>query len=458
MKPPNNRSTVVLTILVVLLIVGSAFLFGGCTRSRPSSQPVPAQPAEPAKPTEQSQTVPPSIIGLRLLAGGFASPVGLFPAPDATGRLFVIDQVGIIKIIQPHGEVLTEPFLDLRSRMVTLKPRYDERGLLGFAFHPSFKENGRFFVYYSAPLRAGGNGNHTSHISEFKVSAGNPDKADPDSEKIILQIDEPQANHNAGELVFGPDGYLYISSGDGGGANDVGPGHSPIGNGQDTTTLLGKILRIDVSGSSPYEIPPDNPFVGKDGQDEIFAFGFRNPFRFSFDKGGSHELFVGDVGQGLWEEVDIVIKGNNYGWNLREGTHGFNSQNSTQPPADAAGRPLINPVIEYPNAGSGGIGTAVIGGHVYRGTALPEFQGSYIFGDLSASLQSPAGRLFVANRPSQKEILWPMQELKISTSPDGRLDSFLRAFGQDAAGELYVLVADDIGPSGSTGKIYQIMP
>ncbi|MBI4283226.1 MAG: PQQ-dependent sugar dehydrogenase [Chloroflexi bacterium] len=402
-------------------------------------------------------------IALKLIADGFTSPVGLFPAPDATGRLFVIDQAGIIKIIAANGKMLAEPFLDLRSRMVTLNPRYDERGLLGLAFHPAFKENGRLFVYYSAPLRAGGTGDHTSHISEFKVSSSNPSRADPLTERIMLQIDQPQANHNAGELAFGLDGFLYISLGDGGAANDVGAGHSATGNGQDTSTLLGKILRIDVNSAEPYGIPADNPFVDKDGRDEIFAFGFRNPFRFSFDKGGNHELFVGDVGQGRWEEVDIVTRGNNYGWNIKEGTHGFNPQDSTKPPAsfpsvDAAGRQLIDPIIEYPNAGGGGIGVAVIGGYIYRGAALPQFQGSYLFGDLSASLQNPAGRLFIATRPSQPGSLWKMQELEITTSADRQLHSFLRAFGQDAAGELYVLVADNVGPSGSTGKIFQVVP
>ncbi|MBI4188772.1 MAG: PQQ-dependent sugar dehydrogenase [Chloroflexi bacterium] len=433
-------------MLAVLLVSGNTLLATGCTR--------PASQAEP--------TVPPAV-ELKLIADGFTSPVGLFPAPDATGRLFAIDQTGIIKIITADGTVLDKPFLDLRSRMVELNPRYDERGLLGMAFHPSFKQNHRFFVYYSAPLRAGGSGNHTSHVSEFRVSSTDPNQAEPSSERIILEIDEPQANHNAGELAFGPDGFLYISLGDGGGANDVGPGHSPMGNGQDLSTLLGKILRIDINGTEPYGIPADNPFFTKTGRDEIFAFGFRNPFRFSFDSGGNHELFVGDVGQGLWEEVDIVTKGNNYGWHIKEGTHGFNPQDSTKPPAsfpsvDAAGQPLVDPIIEYQNAGGGGIGIAVIGGYVYRGTALPKFQGSYIFGDLSASLQKPAGSLFIATKPSRSGSMWTMQTLKINTSPDGHLNAFLRALARDASGELYALVAENIGPSGTTGKIYKIVP
>jgi glucose/arabinose dehydrogenase len=342
--------------------------------------------------------------------------------------------------------------------MVELSARYDERGLLGMAFHPSFKSNGRFFVYYSAPLREGAEGNHTSHISEFAVSAEDPDTADPDSERIVLQVDEPQSNHNGGQLAFGPDGFLYISLGDGGGANDSGPGHAATGNGQDVSTLLGKILRLDVDGAALYAIPPDNPFVDQDGRDEIFAFGFRNPFRFSFDAGGAHELFVGDVGQGNWEEVDIVSSGGNYGWNLREGAHNFPPGDTGTPRArDAAGRPLIDPVVEYRNAGAGGVGIAVIGGYVYRGSGVPGLQGKYIFGDLSASFSTPAGRLFTATRPAQPGGAWTMQELEIN-SAGGRLNAFVKGFGQDSAGELYVLVSGNIGPSGTTGRVYQLVP
>ena len=272
-------------------------------------------------------------VGLELVADGFVSPVGLIEAPDETGRMFVVDQVGIIWVMTADGRVTETPFLDLRARMVRLNTDYDERGLLGLAFHPAFATNGRLFVYYSAPLRSEGpqNWDHTSHISEFRLSPTDPDKADPESERIILEVDEPQANHNAGQITFGPDGYLYVALGDGGRANDTGTGHPPIGNGQDTSTLLGSILRIDVDGAEPYGIPPDNPFVGKDGQDEIFAYGFRNPFRISFDIGGNHELFVGDVGQQLWEEVNIVTKGNNYGWNIKEGAECFDPSSAGQP-------------------------------------------------------------------------------------------------------------------------------
>ncbi|MBI2910298.1 MAG: PQQ-dependent sugar dehydrogenase [Chloroflexi bacterium] len=432
--------------VAVGVIVAGGLLVGVWEQSRSTSQLPPA-------------------IGLKLVAQGFASPVGLIPAPDATGRLFVVDQVGVIKVLMPDGAVLAEPFLDLRSRMVQLNPAFDERGLLGMAFHPSFKTNGRFFVYYSAPLRAGGPAgwNHTSHISEFKVSMADPNRAHPASERIVLQVDEPQANHNAGQITFGPDGFLYIPLGDGGAGNDVGLGHPPIGNGQDITTLLGSILRIDVDGAAPYGIPPDNPFVGREGRPEIYAFGLRNPFRISFDAGGTRELFAGDVGQGLWEEVDIITKGGNYGWRIREGAHCFDPNTPTVSPAtcpmvDARGQQLIDPIIEYRNSRAGGIGTAVIGGFVYRGAALPQFQGAYVFGDFSVARDTPGGGLFIGTRPLTPGQMWLMQELTVNTSANGRINAFIRSFGQDNNLELYVLAADVPGPTGTTGKIFKIVP
>ena len=402
--------------------------------------------------------------GLQLVAEGFGAPLGLIPSPDGSGRLFVVDQVGVIKIIGADGKVLPEPFLDLRPGMVTLNADFDERGLLGLAFHPSYGANGRFFVYYSAPLRAGGPAgwDHTSRISEFRVSAADPNQADPASERIVLQVDEPQSNHNGGQITFGPDGLLYIPLGDGGAANDTGLGHPPIGNGQDVTTLPGSILRIDVDSAAPYGIPPDNPFVGKDGRDEIYAFGLRNPFRISFDAGGARELFAGDVGQGLWEEVDIIVKGGNYGWNAREGAHFFDPANPTVSPlagptTDARGQPFIDPILEYRNARAGGIGTAVIGGFVYRGTALPAFQGKYIFADFTDARADAGGRLFVATRPATGQA-WAFQEVTVNTSANGRINSFIRSFGQDANMELYVLGAAVPGPTGTTGKVWKIVP
>lgn len=404
-------------------------------------------------------------VGLKLVSGGMTAPVALMTAPDNSGHLFVIDQAGFIWIITADGELKATPFLDLRSRMVTLRPGFDERGALGLAFHPDYSRNGRFFVYYSALRRpeAPSNFDHTSHISEFHVSA-DPDLADPSSERIVLQIDEPQFNHNGGALAFGPDGYLYISVGDGGRANDTGVGHNPtIGNGQDITVLLGKILRIDVDNGIPYGIPPDNPFVDRDGRDEIYAYGFRNPFRMQFDSGGDHELFVGDVGQGLWEEVDIVVRGGNYGWNIREGTHCFDPNNPTNPPAECRetgylDEPLIGPIIEYRNAnapGGGGIGIAVIGGTVYRGSRLHQFIEQYIFGDWSTAFNTANGSLFAAVRPSGNG-MWPMRSLRIAGYPNERVGRFVLGFGQDDNRELYLLTSDRNAPNGTTGKVFKI--
>ncbi|MBI1744539.1 PQQ-dependent sugar dehydrogenase [Candidatus Acetothermia bacterium] len=401
-------------------------------------------------------------VGLKLVAEGFTAPTALAAPEDGTGRLFIVDQIGVIKVLTPDGKLSEDPFLDLRDRVVKLSDRYDERGLLGLAFHQDFKKNGRFFVYYSAPLRSGGpqGWNHTSHISEFKVSSDNPNKADPKSERIVLEVDEPQANHNGGQLAFGPDGYLYISLGDGGAANDVGLGHSLTGNGQDLSTLLGKILRIDVNASDPYGIPADNPFVGQQGaRAEIFAYGFRNPYRFSFDAGANHDLFVADVGQNLFEEVDIVTRGGNYGWNTKEGTHCFDPKNPNQPLAScssvgARGEPLVGPIIEYDHK----TGIAVVGGFIYRGSALPQFGGRYILGDWSTSSNRADGKLFMATAPASTGAMWAMEELKIATTSNGKLGRSVLAFGQDADRELYVLTSEKTGPAGNTGKIFKIVP
>jgi glucose/arabinose dehydrogenase len=422
-----------------------------------------------------AQVEEPPAVGLQTIADGLTSPVTLTSPGDGSGRLFVADQVGLIRVLMPDGTLRPEPFLDLRSRMVALMPGFDERGLLGLAFHPQYAANGRLFVYYSAPLRAGAPAgfNHTGHISEFRVSA-DLNRADPASERILLQVDEPQFNHNGGTLLFGPtDGDLYISLGDGGGANDVGLGHvadwyadNAGGNGQDVTeNLLGSILRIDVDSGSPYGIPPGNPFVGTPGLDEVWAYGFRNPYRMSFDRGGSRQLFVGDVGQLRWEEVSIVTAGGNYGWNVKEATHCFDAENPTQEPATCpdivgpghprTGDPLIDPIIEYPQARLGGPGVAVVGGHVYRGSALPQFRGRYLFGDWSRGFAQPDGSLFVA-KPRERG-LWEMLELRVATSPTGRLNARLLGFGEDAAGELYALTTNNTGPTGTTGRVLKLV-
>jgi glucose/arabinose dehydrogenase len=429
----------------------------------------------------QAQTAGGPSVGLRLIADGFTSPVALVEAPDGSGRRFVVDQAGVIRILTSDGNLLPAPFLDLRSRIVPVMPGYDERGALGLAFHPGYAGNGRFFVYYSAPLRPGAppGYDHTARVSEFRVSAANANRADPASERVLLEVDKPQFNHNGGTLLFGPgDGYLYVSIGDGGGADDVGLGHvedwyaaNAGGNGQDIQhNLLGNILRIDVNSGVPYGVPADNPFTATpgcvDGCDEIWAYGFRNPYRMSFDLGGAHDLLVGDAGQELWEEVSIAVKGGNFGWNVKEGTHCFSTDNPDDSPTECpdtvgaphprAGDPLVDPVIEYANHHQpGGLGATVIGGHVYRGEALPQFAGRYVFGDWSREFEEPDGSVFVAT--SRKKGLWHMQQVRIATSPSGRVGHYVLGFGQDLAGEMYILTTDQTGPAGTTGKVYRLV-
>jgi len=413
-------------------------------------------------------------IGLALVADNLNSPVALIEPSDGSGRLFILEQAGLIRILLPDGTLQPQPFLDLRDRLIQVPASsLGERGLLGLAFHPNFAFNRRFFVYYSAPLRLGGplGFDHTSHISEFLVQPLNANLADPASELILLQVDQPQSNHNAGTLVFGPDGFLYISLGDGGGANDAGPGHVddwyPVnegGNGQDVAqALLGSILRIDIDGGIPglfaYGIPPNNPFVTRPdlGLPEIFAYGFRNPYRISFDMGGTNQLFAGDAGQLLREEVDIVVRGGNYGWKVKEGTLCFSTTDPETPLAscptvDPLGAPLIDPIIEFVNSNqAGGLGNAVIGGHVYRGSALPELVGLYVFGSLSSTGLGPDGQIFLATPVPEGP--WSFVEPVITTSPDGRLGRFILGFGQDLDGEIYVLTA-----GGATGEVFKIVP
>lgn len=448
------------TLLAVICITGMVIM--GC-----NSQ---------AKDEKQSPT---RTVGLELIAEGLTAPVSLVEPPDSSGRLFIVDQVGLIRIVTAEGKLLEEPFLDLRDKMVNLNEGYDERGLLGLAFHPNYAQNGRFYVYYSAPLRAEApdNFNHTGIVSEFKVSKQNPNKANPESEQILLQIDQPQSNHNGGTLAFGPeDGMLYIGLGDGGAGDDVGTGHvkdwykaNEGGNGQDITqNLLGSILRINVDSGDPYAIPSSNPFVDGPGLDEIWAYGFRNPYRFSFDMGGSHALYAADVGQELWEEVNVVTKGGNYGWNVKEGTHCFDTANPNQVPKNCpdtvgknhprTGDPLIDPIIEYPNFKNpkGGLGLSIIGGYVYRGDLLPSLNGYYIFGDWSTSFGTADGSILMANVQDTTDSS-EFTKLRIANTSDGELHHFVLGFGQDADGEIYVLTKDNTGPSGHTGKVFKLV-
>ena len=415
-----------------------------------------------------------SEVDILLITEGLVSPVAVVAAGEEDKRLFVVDQIGKIWIVDRHGNRLPTPFLDISSKLVTLNPNFDERGLLGLAFHPSYKHNGKFYVYYSAPRRAGGPApgvlwNNLIRLSEFQVSAGNENIADINSERFILELDDPQSNHNGGTIAFGPkDGYLYISIGDGGGANDTPVGHVPDwylpnagGNGQDIeANLFGNILRIDVNGN-PYAIPPTNPFVGKPGLDEIYAYGLRNPFRFSIDKKGDHDIIVGDVGQLLYEEINVIRKGGNYGWNVKEGFTCFNAASSLTPfpncPAiDNFGNPLIDPVIVLNNFRNpvAPRTTAIMGGNIYRGSNINHFKGKYIFGTFSQSATVPLGELFIAEPRSWGA--WNYQEISLKSSPND-IGALLKGMGEDRKGELYLTTSKVAGPSGTTGKVWRLI-
>ena len=341
----------------------------------------------------------------------FESPVDIQSAQD--GRLFVVEQQG--KIYSFENDSTTSQknlFLDIEE---TVKSG-GERGLLGLAFHPEFKNNGFFFVDYTTE-----DPNLKTRISRFKTKEDNPDEADPDSELIFLEVDQPYSNHNAGQIAFGPDGYLYISFGDGGSGGD------PQGNGQNLSTFLGSLIRIDVdnsSGGKNYSIPQDNPFVNNsDGYlEEIYAYGLRNIWRFSFDA-ETGELWTGDVGQNKWEEIDIIESGKNYGWNIMEGFHCYNADD-----CDTSGLSL--PVWEYGHNDDGGY--SITGGFVYRGESVPSIKGKYVYADFVS------GNLWALSKTGTEF----NNEILLATNYN------IPTFGVDENEELYF-------SSFTTGKIYK---
>ena len=348
-------------------------------------------------------------VTLAPFATGLSSPVDIANAGDNSGRLFVVEQAGKIRIIQ-NGILLTTPFLDLTTAPAIVTSG-GERGLLGLAFHPQYASNGQFFVYFTATSSAGAGiilGDIV--IARFQRSANNPNLADPASRQNLLTIPHSsQSNHNGGSLRFGPDGFLYAGVGDGGGVGD------PFMSGQNLNTLLGKILRINVTGTPTYTIPPTNPFAVSGGRPEIWAYGIRNPWRFSFDR-VTGDFYIGDVGQDDWEEIDFQAAGSsggaNYGWNVREGNHCF------PPTATSCVLPTpayVAPLLEYSHA----IGNAVVGGYVYRGKSAPDVLGKYIFGD------EVVGKLFVNDPPGT------VTQLPGISSP-------VSSFGEGESGELYL--------------------
>ncbi|KAA3642971.1 MAG: glucose dehydrogenase [Chloroflexi bacterium] len=338
------------------------------------------------------------------VAGDYDKPIDLQHPGDGSGRIFIVEQVGRINIIQ-FGEKLNTPFLDITGRV---NDGGFEQGLLGLAFHPNYADNGYFYVNYT-------DARGDTVIARFSASDADPNQADPDSELQLLNIEQPFANHNGGGLDFGPDGYLYIGLGDGGSGGD------PLNNGQTPSTLLGSLLRLDVDSGERYGIPADNPFVNGGGAAEVWAYGLRNPWRFSFDS-LTGELFIADVGQNAWEEIHYLATGEgagaNLGWKFFEGTSFYEGT----PPE---GLQLINPVAEYPHTESPqGNGCSVTGGYVYRGLAWPEWYGVYIYGDFCSGIVW--GLMQDADGNWQNEIIF-------------RTPYSISSFGEEESGELFLV-------------------
>lgn len=345
-------------------------------------------------------TAPAGTLALTNVVSGLSNPIGMERPPN-DNRFFIVEQRGTIRILD-NGVLQPGNFLDIQS--VT---NFDgqEQGLLGLAFHPNFATNHKFYVNYTLD-----EGNRETVISEFQTLSTDPNTADPNSERVLLVVNQPFPNHKGGQLVFGPDGFLYIGLGDGGSGGD------PMGNGQNLSTFLGKMLRIGVdppfTGGREYAIPPDNPFAVSGGLPEIWAYGLRNPWRFSFEP-VTNRLFVADVGQDSWEEIDILQKGGNFGWNVMEGMHCYPPTTTT---CDMTNK--ILPILEYPHTD----GIAVIGGYFYKGTAIPSLANKYIFADLTGKV-------------------WSLTEAPANTWTRANLLATgltLTSFGRDAAGELYL--------------------
>jgi len=383
------------------------------------------------------------------VAGGFTAPVFVTAPPGDTSRIFVVQQSGQIKIINlPSRTVNATPFLDI-SDEVNFS---GEEGLLGLAFDPNYASNRRFYINYSAP--GGSFGAGVSHTAEFLVSA-DPDIADPTSEATLFTYDKPQNNHNGGWVGFSPragdQGNLYISTGDGGSANDAGPGHiEPGGNAQNTTTLMGKMLRIHIEDThGTYSIPPDNPFFGSNtDKEEIFCWGLRNPWRNSFDR-VTGTMIIGDVGQSSREEIDVQRPSNpgggeNYGWRVREGFIQNPAYPDDPPPPDA-----LDPIFDYPHT----TGQVIIGGYVYRGSRIPSLGGIYVFADyLGPDGGDGTGRIWVfryngRNVSGFRDITSQLFPTRVGNFPLNNPSSL----GEDASGELYIC---DI----TNGNIYKIIP
>lgn len=382
---------------------------------------------EPVKKRNLEKSIAVDIpLNLEKIAEGLHAPVAAAFSPE--GLMYVCEQTGQIRVLE-NNRLLAEPFLNLESKLVKISGAYDERGLLGIALHPDFRNNKKFYVYYSAS-GTDTESDHQSVIAEYQVS-DDPRLANPSTERVLLTIPQPESNHNGGDLKFGPDGYLYIGVGDGGGAGDR---HGEKGNGQNLNTLLGKILRIDVNTDQAYGIPADNPFVGKEAKQEIWAFGLRNPWRLSFDK-NSGQLFVADVGQNKFEEVNIVEKGGNYGWKIMEASYCFDPEENCKKVG------LILPIAEYEHEE----GISITGGFVYRGKELTKLTDKYIFADWT-------GPMFYLEKKGES---WMRGTVSLAAKPSKDLK--ILSFAQDNDAELYILTNQEVGPKDTKGAIYKLI-
>ncbi|MCC8426053.1 sorbosone dehydrogenase family protein [Mucilaginibacter sp. UR6-11] len=369
------------------------------------------------------------------ITGGIQAPTSMaFPEPS---KIWITEQTGKIRLVK-DGRLTNVVILDLKDKMIRVNSGYEERGLLNIALHPEFSSNGKFYVFYSRPATTQNPANnhkfdHTDVVAEYKLIPGT-DQADEKSERIILTQDKPDGNHNGGGIVFGADGYLYVTFGDGGGQHDQ---HGPIGNGQNMNTWLGKVLRINIDVDSTYSVPKDNPFTGRFGtKPEIWASGFRNPYRISLDK-ASKQLFIGEVGQDTWEEVDILEKGANYGWRLVEGNHCHNPETG----CDFTG--LTPPIAEYHHSE----GVSVIGGYVYNGKQVSSLKGKYLFGDWT-------GPVWYLQKAGNK---WQRGKVRVKNFP---ASGKITGWGEDQSGELYYLINSEAGPGpagSTTGSVYKII-
>ncbi len=390
---------------MLCLIVGFAAACGGN-----ATPPAPSPTA--AKPVATPVSIAGSFKSVHVISG-FTRPTLVTNAADSSNRLFILEKPGRIRVIK-SGVLLGDPLLDITA---LVKSDSNEQGLLGLAFHPEFERNGRFFVAYTAK-------NADNTVAEYRVSSPVGDAADPKSGKVLLAVPDQFSNHNGGMLAFGPDGFFYISMGDGGSSGD------PNGNGQNLNSLLGKLLRIDVNGEPPYAIPPSNPFSSRSGvRKEVWAYGLRNPWRFTFDR-QTGDLWIGDVGQNKYEEIDFQAAsskgGENYGWNTMEGNHCY------KPESGCAEQGLVKPVFEYDH----GKGCSVTGGYVYRGKAIPTLTGRYLFADYCST------NLWATVRNADGSF---------STEVVGKVPENLSAFGEDEAGEIYFTVDKE-------GAVYRLLP